>query len=207
MAGFVPPCSQVRRQWFYKELQSHETLGCAWLEQRILFGETFYFGLFYCSIWGERLCHFTIFWCNTLIHYSELEDLIQPNWGSDDGGLLGKLGRILFPLIPFVRILRRIFCETELIKLKCPQCQPVHHCYQFKFSRFLSAQIDNWQFQRFSAMTWNALGIEIISAVFCVNMFLKWTKLISGNILIMLDIEAQKWPRKVTCEQNAFQAT
>ena len=36
-------------------------------------------------------------------------------------------------------------------------------------------------------MTWNALGIEIISAVFCVNMFLKWTK----NSLIMWGIEAQ----------------
>ena len=102
------------------------------------------------------------------------------------------------PLISFVRILSRIFCETELIKLKCPQCPSVHQCYQFKFSRFLSAQIDNWQFQRFSAMTWNALGIEIISAVFCVNMFLKWTK----NSLIMWGIEAQKWPRKVQSEHN-----
>ena len=187
MFGFVPPCSQSRRQWFYKELQSHETVGCALLQQRIFFeGNILFWFVLWSDIRGE-----IVSFQNLLMQHidSEAEDLIQPNRGSDDGVVLGKLGWILCHLSRLSgRILGRIFCETELIKLKCPQsqCQSVH-CYQFKFSRFLSAQMDNWQFQRFSAMTWNALGIEIISAVFCVNMFLKWTK----NSLIMWGIEAQ----------------
>ena len=178
MFGFVPPCSQGRRQWFYKELQSHETVGCALLQQRIFFeGNILFWFVLWSDIRGE-----IVSFQNLLMQHidSEAEDLIHPNRGSDDGVVLGKLGWILCHLSRLSgRNLGRIFCETELIKLKCPQsqCQSVHHwhCYQFKFSRFLSAQMDNWQFQRFSAMTWNALGIEIISAVFCVNMFLKWT--------------------------------
>ena len=84
--------------------------------------ETFYFGLFY-GISGE-----IVSFQNLLMQHidSEAEDLIHPNRGSDDGVVLGKLGWILCHLSRLSgRNLGRIFCETELIKLKCPQSQSV----------------------------------------------------------------------------------
>ena len=70
-------------------------MGCALLQQRIFFqGNILFWFVLLFDIRGE------ISKSSVLMQHivSKVEDLIQPNWGSDDGVVLGKLGGILFHL-------------------------------------------------------------------------------------------------------------